>query len=86
MKLETIKLIDKMLREAVTKAQHEYESKKKEAEAALMASFEMRNKEDANRQWIYSNEMEKEQGKAKSGMMKCGRRRGILQTATGGKK
>ena len=65
MKLETIKLIDKMLREAVTKAQHEVESKKKEAETALMASFEMRNKEDANRQWIYSNEMEKEQGKAK---------------------
>ena len=65
MKLETIKLIDKMLREAVTKAQHEVESKKKEAEAALMASFETRNKEDANRQWIYSNEMEKEQGKAK---------------------
>ena len=30
-----------------------------------MASFEMRNKEDANRQWIYSNEMEKEQSKAK---------------------
>ena len=32
MKLETIKLIDKMLREAVTKAQHEVESKKKERE------------------------------------------------------
>lgn len=64
MKLETIKLLDKMLREAVTKAQHEVESKKKEAEAARRAAFEMRNKEDASREWIYSNELEKELGKA----------------------
>lgn len=64
MKLETIKLLDKMLRETVTKAQHEVESKKKEAEAARRASFKMRNKEDASREWIYSNELEKELGKA----------------------
>lgn len=30
--------------------------------------------------------MKKSRAKQKSGMMKCGRRRGILQPATGGKK
>lgn len=65
MKLETIKVIDNLLREAVNKAFREVESKKRETENALMAASKIRNEEEARREWMHSKELEQEQHEAK---------------------